>query len=153
MNLGSFVLNTASSQTKDCVHLLKLLGVPFIQVWSEKHRIYIWILIQISLSVSVLHCLHFHFYPPLSICVLCSRLQGMLRQCAPNWWERGVWTQWHQRTWTHCRLEPVFLFASWTPRGTGKNCAVHVLLKGWSVPLSMIYYLNWKMEWVVSRQI
>lgn len=51
----SFVLRAASTQTKDCLHLLKLLGVPVIQVRPAKHRIYICI--HISLAVSFLSSL------------------------------------------------------------------------------------------------
>ena len=40
VNLDSFVLNEASAQTKDCLHLLKLLGVPSIQVLSVQHKLY-----------------------------------------------------------------------------------------------------------------
>lgn len=36
----SFVLHAASSETKDCLQLLKLLGVPVIQVKPAKRRVY-----------------------------------------------------------------------------------------------------------------
>lgn len=82
------------------------------------------------LSPSFPHFMHFHCYlttlPPR---VLCSRLQGTLRHCVPSWWGRGLWTLWHQRTWTLCHLEQILSFASWMPVKTGKNSAIHVMLK------------------------
>lgn len=121
------MLHAASSQTKDCLLLLKLLGVPVIQVRPARH---ISSYFSRCLFPSFILFMHFHVYLPLFLSVLCFRLQGMLRRCAPSWRERGLWTLWLQRTWTRCRLEPIFSFASLTPRRTGRNSAIHVLLKG-----------------------
>lgn len=121
----SFVLHAASSETKDCLQLLKLLGVPVIQVKPAKRRVYTNVYIFM---------LSLYFFP--SICaflylrLLCSRLQGMLRHYAPGWWGRGLWMLWDQRIWTHCRLGPIFSFANLTARRTGRlGHAIDVSLK------------------------
>lgn len=134
--------------------------------------------IHISLFLSYLSfCLTLAVFSPPR--VLCSRLQGKLRHCVPSWWERGLWMRWHQKTWTHCRSEPVFLFANWTPRGTGKNCAglsIYQCNSHWCWQFSNFHtpqifrlinifalmllfliqksnLLNWRMFWVVSKLI
>lgn len=82
---------------------------------SSKYMKYscFFLLLWLSLARSILI---FVYHPPL---IVCFRLQGTLRHCAPSLWGRGPCTQCHQRTWTHCHLEAVFSFANWMPRGAG----------------------------------
>lgn len=123
-----FVIPAASAQTKDCLELLKHLGVPIIQVWPTQ-KIYRFVFRMLSLFLLHL-CLFF-------LTGSCCRLQETLRHCALGWWGRGLCTLWHQRTWTRCPLVPILLFASLTPKEMGKNYVVDVLLKGLLLSLSV----------------
>ena len=58
----------------------------------------------------------------------CSRLQGTLRHCAPSWWEKGLRTLWHQKTWTPCPLGPISSFDTLTLSGTGEERYQIILL-------------------------
>lgn len=102
------MLCTASSQTKDCLELLKLVGVPVIKVHE----------------ILDMHSLRITTYSIHTVLVLCLRLQEMLRHCVLILWERGAWMQWRQRTWIRCHLEALLLFAIWMPRRAGGSCAI-----------------------------
>lgn len=87
-----------------------------------------------------------HVFSVLYLPVWCCRLQEMLRRCVPSWWEMGLWMPWHQRTWTLCRLEPIFSFDSSTPRRTGQNWAMCVSWLIWMAFLKFnhfcLFYLH-----------
>lgn len=45
----------------------------------------------------------------------------MPKRCVPGWWKRELSMLWHQRTWTRCHLEPIFLFVNSNPRRMGNK--------------------------------
>lgn len=68
------VFHTASTQTKDCLQLLKLLGVPVIQVCPLKHRIYMFV---------------FCPYGTFTSCIFILISLSSSLSCAPG--SRGCW--------------------------------------------------------------